>query len=140
MTPKNRLQERISSIQARIDGGDIPQEKLDELEKNLSTSTSDLIEYQNVQALAHASGKISFEEADMVFNLLGRNAPSQEKWDRLSMAERVALTQMMAELLDWRVKQAPGWQARTITRQPFPEPRQPKKATTKPEGLRGVRD
>jgi hypothetical protein len=136
---KNRLAERISLLQARIDAGEIEQEKLDKLEESLKTDTSDLIQYQDLQALAHASGVINFEEAQQIYRLLGGEAPAAEKWDQLSIPEKVAVTQMMDELLDWRLSQRPGWQART-TRRASTRPAAARKEPTKPEGLKGLQN
>lgn len=134
---RNRIQDRIQLLNARITGGEIPQADLDRLEESLKTDTSDLIQYQNVQAFAHASGKITFAEADMAYNLLGREAPSEEKWNKLSLAERVALTQLMSELLDWQVQLQPGWHARTI---PTGGSRRPKRETGKSSPGSGIQE
>ena len=100
----NRVQDRIDLIQRKLDSGMVTPEALDKLEKSLPTDWQDLVEYQNLQALAHASGKLSFEEANLIYNTLGRENPTEAKWDKLSVATRVAITQVMAELLDWKVK------------------------------------
>ncbi len=100
----NRIQDRIEQIDKQIKEGGIPAEKIASLNKSLKTSWKDLVEYQNLQAAAHAAGKITTEEADLVYRLMGKENPTEEKWNRLSVAEKVAITQLMAELLDWRIK------------------------------------
>jgi hypothetical protein len=100
----NRVDERIKLIQAKIDHGNVSQSKLAELEKSLKTDLMDLFQYQNLQAAAHAQGALTTEEAERIYRLLGGEAPSEAKWDKLSIAEKVTVTQVMSELLDAKLK------------------------------------
>lgn len=137
MTDKNRLEARIATLQARIDSGTIPGDKLTDLESSLATDTMDLVEYQNLQSQAHAAGKITFDEAQLLYKLLGGQAPSAQHWDKLSIAERVAITQMMSELLDWKIAMGPGVHVvqTTISREPSAGGK--KRSTRKSGGTKG---
>ncbi len=114
MSTANRLADRIALIQKRIDSGVATKEQMDRLDKQLHTSWADLVMYQDLQAQAHAAGKLTTEEADLVYRLLGRDSPSEEKWDKLTLAEKTALTQLMSELLDWRIKSGGGFAAAPV--------------------------
>ena len=129
----NRIQQRIDLIQGKISSGVASAEKLANLEKTMETSWDELFQYQNAQARAHAMGKISSEEAMLLYNLLGRENPTEEKWNQLSLAQKVAVTQVMAELLEWERKMGPGWHAAQRKSRKAP----PKKPG--PGGLRGLR-
>jgi hypothetical protein len=134
----NILQARIESIQSRINSGVATKEKLAAMEKGLHTDLKDLIDYQNLQAAAHASGKISSEVATQLYNALGRENPTEEKWDKLSIATKVAITQMMLELIDWRLSQG-GVLTSIIPTRTAARKRKPMvRKTTRPEGLGGV--
>lgn len=105
-TGRNRVRDRIKLQQAKIDSGNIPKEKLDNLDKALKTDLGDLFQYQQLQATAHAQGLLSTDEAELVYKLLGGEVPSEEKWDKLSIPEKVAITQVMDELLQMKLKAA----------------------------------
>lgn len=100
----NRIEAMIARYQGKINSKIIEDPgAVEKLDKQMSTSFSDLVQYQNLQALAHASGKITTDEAQLVYRLLGGEAPSEEKWAKLSLAEKVTITQLMSELLDWKI-------------------------------------
>jgi hypothetical protein len=104
----NRITEMIAKKQARIYSGMATPEQLRKLETSMRTPTKDLIEYQSLQAQAHAMNKITSEEAQTVYKLLGGENPTEEKWNKLSLPEKVAITQLMSEILDWKVKLIEG--------------------------------
>src|ERR1035437_4932674 len=100
----NRVVALIALIQQRIDSGKITPEALRHMDQSLKTTSVDLIQYQELQAAAHASGKITNEEAMTAYTLLGREMPSEEKWNKLAIPQKVAITQLMTELLAWKMK------------------------------------
>lgn len=102
----NRVKDMIERYQAKIDKVDT--DKLEKLNKDLATSWKDLVEYQSLQASAHAAGKITTEEAKVVYEALGGENPTEEKWNKLPLATKVTITQLMNELLEWRIKLGPG--------------------------------
>jgi len=97
----NRIQEGIARIEAKLKT--IPPEKAESLSQGLKTSLSELIEYQNIQAAAFACGKLAEDEAMTLYNLYGGNMPSVDKFNKLSLAEKVIATQTAAELLKMRI-------------------------------------
>jgi hypothetical protein len=139
VTDRNRIQERIRQLEARIKSGEIEQGKLDELDKQLATEAADLIEYQNLQAQAYASGKLSFAEADLIYRALGRESPSTATWDNLPLATRVAITQVMAELLDWKIGVGSSLQDSVAGSTRLKQTkRAPRRRETSPEGIQVI--
>lgn len=97
----NRITEGIKKIEERLK--EVTKEKQDALDKSLSEVTlHELIEYQNTQAISHACGIITTEEAQTLYNLFGGEIPSPEKFKKLSLAEKIIATQTAAELLQKR--------------------------------------
>ena len=94
----NRVTKAIALINSRMDK--VAPDKLATMVKGLETSFSDLCEYQNLQSQAFAMGKIRADEAQELYRIYGRELPSPEKWNKLSVAERVVGTKMAAELLE----------------------------------------
>ena len=98
----NRIAEAIARREAKIaEVGSSPEGKvkLSGLDKSMATGFSDLVEYQGIQSWAFASGLLNLDEAQQVYRLLGGECPTPECWDKLSLATRVVLTQLMSELL-----------------------------------------
>ena len=88
-TSIDRMGERLALIK--------PENK-EKLEKGLKTSFEDLVAYQRLQSTAFACGKLSLEEAATLYNLYGEEVPTPEKFEKLTLAEKVVATQSAAEL------------------------------------------
>jgi len=97
----NRIKEGIARIEAKVKT--LPPEKAESLNKALKTSLEELIQYQNLQAAAFACGKLTEDEAMILYVLYGREVPSPEKFDKLSLAEKVIATQTAGELAKMRI-------------------------------------
>lgn len=97
----NRIQDRIDSINEKMKTVDPA--KLKELDKTLKTDFTELCEYQKLQSMAFACGKLSYNEAQTLYRIYGGEVPSASKWDELSIAEKVVGTQTASELLKMRI-------------------------------------
>ena len=97
----NRIQSGIDRINEKIKT--VPEDKLKALEEGLKTDFDDLVEYQKLQSTAFACGKLSLEEAGMLYQMFGGEAPSPEKWDKLTLAEKVIGISTAAELAKMRL-------------------------------------
>jgi hypothetical protein len=74
-----------------------------ELHKGMKTSHADLMDYQKLQSHAFAMGKISYEDAQLLYRIYGGEGVSTEHWDKLSLGEKVVGTKAAAELIDMRL-------------------------------------
>jgi hypothetical protein len=97
----NRIEAAIARIEEKLKT--VSPEKQAELARTLKTDLPNLIEYQNSQAAAFACGKLTLDEANTLYRLYGGEAPSPDKFDRLSLAEKIVATQTAAELIRMRV-------------------------------------
>ena len=97
----NRIQEAIGRMTEKLKT--IPEEKQKNLEGSLKTDFMDLCEYQKLQSTAFACGKLTLEEAQTLYRLYGGEVPSPEKWDKLTLAEKVIGTSTAKELLDMKL-------------------------------------
>ncbi len=87
--------ERYNAKAATVDPA-----KITKLHEGLKTPWSDLVQYQQLQSHAFASGKLSSEEAQTLYRMYGGETPSAAKWDRLSIGEKVVGTKVASELLE----------------------------------------
>ena len=97
----NRIEAAIARIEQTLKT--VPEEKKRSLEQTLKTSWEDLVEYQRLQSTAFACGKLTLEEANTLYQIYGGEVPSPEKWDKLTLAERIAGTSTAGELLKMRI-------------------------------------
>ena len=97
----NRIQAAIERINEKMK--QVSEEKLASLNEGLKTDWADLVEYQKLQSTAFACGKLTLEEAQTLYQIYGGEVPSPEKWDKLSLAEKVIGTSSAAELAKMRM-------------------------------------
>lgn len=97
----NRIQAGIDRINEKMKT--VSEEKLASLNESLKTDWADLVEYQKLQSTAFACGKLTLEEAQLLYEIYGGEVPSPEKWDKRSLAEKVIATQTAAELLKTKI-------------------------------------
>ncbi len=93
----NRVTDAIARMDRKV--AELPDDKRDSLRKNLETDFADLCHYQDLQARAHAMGRITTEEALTLYRAFGGEAPSPEHWSRNSLATQIIATQLIGELL-----------------------------------------
>lgn len=97
----NRIEAAIARINEKLKA--VSPEKQKSLQKTLKTSWDDLVAYQRLQSTAFACGKLTLEEANTLYRIYGGEVPSQEKWDKLALAEKVVGTSTAAELAKMRI-------------------------------------
>lgn len=88
----NRITEAIRKAEGKIEQARIEGKDLATLEGNLNLSTGEFVVYQNTQAHAFASGRISFEEAQTTYRILNN-------WETATLAEKVTVTRLINELM-----------------------------------------
>jgi len=97
----NRIEAAIVRIEEKLKT--VPEDKKRSLEQTLKTNWDDLVEYQKLQSTAFACGKLTLEEANTLYRIYGGETPSPEKWDKLSLAEKIVGTSTAAELAKMRI-------------------------------------
>ncbi len=97
----NRIQDKIDRVNERMK--EVSPEKLETLSQGLKAEMFELVEYQNLQSMAFACGKLTMEEAQILYHIYGGELPTPERWDQKSLAEKVVGTQTAKELLDMRI-------------------------------------
>ena len=82
-------------------------EALEKLDKTMALNFSDHFEYQNLQAQAHASGKISADEARTIYAALGEVMSSKNGgWQpHVDLAMKTTITQIIGELISIRIEE-----------------------------------
>lgn len=93
----NRIEAGIARINEKLKKVEPLEQK--KLSETLKTDWKDLVEYQKLQSTAFACGKLTLEEAQTLYQIYGGEVPSPEKWDKLSLAEKVIGTQTAEELI-----------------------------------------
>lgn len=109
----NRVQACIDSYNNRIKTRNVSEEEQKRLHETLKTDWKDLVEYQNLQSWGFASGLLTEEEAQQLYQFYGGESPGPEKWDKLELAEKIAVTKMADELLGAKLKKT-GYLGQTL--------------------------
>jgi hypothetical protein len=109
----NRIQAMIDSTNYRIGARNVSEAEQKRLHESLKTDFKDLVEYQNLQSWGFASNLLTKDEAELLYRIYGGESPSAEKWDKLTLGEKVAATKLADELLGVKLKKH-GYSARTI--------------------------
>ena len=75
--------------------------KLSQLEGKMAIDFQEHHAYQNAQAAAHAGGKLTLEEAAIVYRALGewRNEANEGWSEGVDLATKVVVTQLIGELI-----------------------------------------
>lgn len=96
----NRIQNAIDKIERSITGkiinGEISKEEVERLKSSFDMTISEHWRFQELKSLAVMDGRLSLDEAQYVYNLLG-NAVS--RFNKQSLGVKVTLTQLFKELL-----------------------------------------
>ena len=101
----NRVREAIDRIKPKIEV--LEESKRIALDKGLKLDFEEHFTYQNLQAKAHAMGKITTEEAQIIYCALGE-VPSVENGNWASDTDlpvKVVVTRLMVELLESSIKE-----------------------------------
>ncbi len=98
MTEMNRIQVAIEDMETSLVG--IAEDTLVVLEANCALETGEHFQYQEWQARAHAGGRLSLKEANLIYRSLGEaQSPDNGGWQPgVTLAAKLAITRAMAEL------------------------------------------
>jgi hypothetical protein len=105
ITHANRITAAIGRYQTRIDGfggedaNGLSGKRIGDMHTDMALSFQEFIAFQNAQARAHASGKLSADEAMTVYRALGGEVYKGDWPDGTTLAAKVTLTQLMSELI-----------------------------------------
>lgn len=96
----NRLQAAIDRVQEKVDQlpADSAKQALGGLSAKLTCTIDELVAYQDIKSQGQAAGIITLEEAQLVYDILGGEAPTVEKWNARSVAEKGCVTHLMWEI------------------------------------------
>ena len=104
-TQSNRILEAAARMQAaldsgqKIDGSGPITADLDELERSLALTPMEVFAYQNAQARAHATGKLTTGEAQTVYAAIGEGGD----WAKdTSLALKLTIQTLMGQLIGGR--------------------------------------
>jgi hypothetical protein len=99
----NRLAAHIAKIQAKIDTLDPA--AVAKLDADMNVEAYEHFQYQEEQARAHVSGKLTADEALIVYNALGEvGSQSNGGWaSGTDTATKVSVTLLMGELVARRI-------------------------------------
>ena len=108
----NRLTAYAEKIQQKIDAGGqdgalSTPEKLESFEKSMDISFEEHFSFQNVKSEAFMAGKISQDEAQLIYAALGEVMSSENGgWQpHVTLAMKVTITNIMTELLSMKIRQ-----------------------------------
>lgn len=103
MVSAEKLNRMIEEVRGKLSSVDY--DKLTELDSNMGIAFDEHFAYQNMQAEAHASGLLSPDAAQIVYSALGEVYNSSNGgWVTKDLATKVVVTQLMAEILERKIK------------------------------------
>lgn len=96
---ENNLTRAIAAVQERIDAADA--ETMSKLDDEMAVSFEEHFAFQSAQARAHAMGKLTTDEAQVIYVALGEvGSPSNGGWaSGTDLATKVTVTMLMPKLL-----------------------------------------
>lgn len=105
----NRVERGIAALQTKIDeldGVGLNGRPLSEVEDECTLTFQEFVAFQNQQAIAHASGILSTDEASTVYRLLGGECHADNGnggWPTgVTLAQKMTVNQLMGELMTRR--------------------------------------
>jgi len=103
----NRIADLIGQYEARIEklgGVGLDGRPLETMHEEMKLSMAEFVQFQNLQAGAHAQGLITTEEAQTVYISLGGESFHPDWPEGTSLGTKTAITQFMMELIERRIK------------------------------------
>ena len=103
----NRIADLIGRYETRIEklgGVGLDGRPLETMHEEMKLSMDEFVQYQNLQAGAHAQGIITTEEAQTVYIALGGECFNPDWPEGTSLGTKTAITQVMMELIERRIK------------------------------------
>ena len=101
---KNRIGAAIISMRKRIEAIDDPAKIASADKAARADSMFELCKYQDTQAKAFASGVLNLDEANMLYQYIGGEVPTPEKFNKLELAVRVVVISAITELMTHFIK------------------------------------
>ena len=93
----NRIAAAIEKLSKALE--DVPTAKLAKMDKIFQEDCASLCTYQKAQSHGFAAGKLTQEEAVILYHLYGGECPSAQAWAKQPLAARIVATQAVSELL-----------------------------------------
>ncbi len=93
----NRIEAAVALIEQRL--ATLPADKLESLKKTTSLTFDEFFVYQQTQSQAFAGGRLTADEAQIVYTHLGGEHFDGDWPEGTSLALRIAFTKLMLELL-----------------------------------------
>lgn len=93
----DRTEKRIA--RARADGS-VTDAQLEKLSEDLNITFTEHVAFQNCKSLAMIHGKITQEEAQWLYNVLGE---MPDTFNEHPLHVKTVVTQIMSELLQWQM-------------------------------------
>jgi len=103
----NRIADLIGRYETRIEklnGVGLNGRPVESLHEDMKLSMYEFVQFQNMQASAHAQGIISTDEAQTIYIALGGEEYHPDWPEGTSLATKTAITQTMMELIERRIK------------------------------------
>jgi len=96
---KSKFTDAISDIRARCET--LEPDELAQLDRDMAVSFEEHFAYQNAQARAHLAGRLSTDDAQIIYHALGEvGDPANGGWaSQADTADKVAVTLAMNALL-----------------------------------------
>lgn len=91
----NRITAAIQRVSDQIASASVPVDKLARLNRSMDATFTEWSAWQQRKSLAHASGALTFDEAQTVYAILGATPAD---FNARPVAEKVTVTKLMAEL------------------------------------------
>ncbi len=101
----NRVEAAIERYEVRIkalNGVGLDGRKVSDVEAGMALTFDDFFQYQQLQALAHATGKLTPDEAQTIYLALGGEGFHGDWPVGTRLAVKLVVTQLMGELLGIR--------------------------------------
>lgn len=98
----SNLKDAITKANEKAAG--LPPEQVTGMHIRFKTTHGDLVDYQRLQSAAFAAGKISFGESKILYDIYGGDSPSPDKWEKLTIGEKLVGTQAASQLIGMRMK------------------------------------
>ena len=95
------IEKAKAQIAKRLEAGIITEDRVAELDKGLNMELGEFCRFQELKSLAHMEGRLTIDEAQSVYALLG-NTP--EHFNRQPVEVKSVLTKVFGELLASRIR------------------------------------
>ena len=95
-SPPNRIEVAVARVEEQLDK--MSDERKDALRKTLKLTHSEYMAYQNTQAQAHAGGRLTYGEAQIIYMALGGGSFEGDWPPGTSLALQIVITKLVVEL------------------------------------------